>query len=81
MIKVKYLLKLEMIVKLLLSIKSIIQSLLNNKSSKPLLMTLLIMLSWVFFFHLYVLGINGTIFCYGQTASGKTHTIVGDYSS
>lgn len=22
---------------------------------------------------------NGTIFCYGQTASGKTHTIVGDY--
>lgn len=22
-------------------------------------------------------GINGTIFCYGQTASGKTHTCLG----
>ena len=22
-------------------------------------------------------GLNGTIFCYGQTASGKTHTCVG----
>ncbi len=26
-------------------------------------------------------GINGTIFCYGQTSSGKTHTIVGDYQN
>lgn len=26
-----------------------------------------------------LIGINGTIFCYGQTSSGKTHTIVGDY--
>ncbi len=26
-------------------------------------------------------GINGTIFCYGQTSSGKTHTIVGDYEN
>lgn len=22
-------------------------------------------------------GLNGTIFCYGQTSSGKTHTIIG----
>jgi len=41
-------------------------------------MILLIMLLWVIF-PFYSLGINGTIFCYGQTASGKTHTIVGDY--
>lgn len=33
---------------------------------------------WV---HLYLfyLGINGTIFCYGQTSTGKTFTIVGDH--
>ena len=22
-------------------------------------------------------GVNGTIFCYGQTSSGKTHTVIG----
>jgi kinesin family protein 3/17 len=26
-------------------------------------------------------GYNGTIFAYGQTGCGKTHTMVGDYSS
>jgi hypothetical protein len=36
---------------------------------------------WVFFRFYGNLGINGTIFCYGQTSSGKTHTIVGDYQT
>lgn len=28
------------------------------------------------------MGINGTIFCYGQTSSGKTYTCIGpDYTS
>jgi hypothetical protein len=31
--------------------------------------------------HYKFLGINGSIFCYGQTSSGKTHTIVGEYGS
>ncbi len=26
-------------------------------------------------------GFNGTIFAYGQTGTGKTHTMVGDYRS
>jgi chromosomal replication initiation ATPase DnaA len=26
-------------------------------------------------------GINGTIFMYGQTGAGKTHTMLGDYSA
>jgi hypothetical protein len=29
---------------------------------------------------IYSLGINGTLFCYGQTSSGKTHTIVGEFN-
>ena len=26
-------------------------------------------------------GINGTIFMYGQTGAGKTHTMLGEYSA
>jgi hypothetical protein len=28
----------------------------------------------------FVLGINGTIFAYGQTGAGKTYSIMGDES-
>lgn len=64
-----------------LLIKSTILKPLNKKSLPLLLMISLIMLFLVFSIVYRILGINGTIFCYGQTSSGKTHTIVGDYST
>jgi len=47
-------------------------------TAKPIINSKLLILLIIYLFYLGVLaGFNGTIFAYGQTSSGKTHTMQG----